>query len=324
MAGRTDSTPETQLEVSASLAPSPASRASICRGDCKVFSWVWERRSVAIAYETFGTGPPCLLLPAFSTVCTREEMRALAARLADRLTVTLVDWPGFGESSRQPFAYGPLLMQSFLGDFVARVFHALPAVVAAGHAAGYALALARTRAPCWSRIVLLAPTWRGPLPTAMGRSSEHWGWLRRLVRAPFVGEGLYRLNTAAPVIALMYRRHVYANRVRVTGELVRTKQATARRPRGRHASVAFVTGALDLVPDRDSFHRLVRRPPAPTLIVYGADTPPRSRAEMESLAGLEGIIVRVVPGSLAVHEEHPEVVFQALGGFLSQNVGGGT
>jgi pimeloyl-ACP methyl ester carboxylesterase len=290
----------------------------------RVFSWSWEGRPVAIVYETFGSGPPCLLLPAFSTVCTREEMRPLAMRLADRLTVTLVDWPGFGESSRQPFAYGPLLMQAFLGEFLAQVFAEPPSVVAAGHAAGYALALARMRSPCWTRIVLVAPTWRGPLPTAMGRPPERWGWVRRLVRTPLLGEGLYRMNTAGPVIALMYRRHVYADRLQVTGALVRTKQAIARRARGRHASVAFVTGALDPVGDREQFQRLVAPPSAPTLIVYGSDTPPRSRAEIESLKGLGGIAVSAVPGSLGVHEEQPEIVFRAIAGFLFQNVGGGT
>jgi pimeloyl-ACP methyl ester carboxylesterase len=285
--------------------------------DRQTYSWTWMHRRVEVACETFGRGAPCLMLPALSTVSTREELRPLAVRLAAHRTVTLIDWPGFGESSRQSFAYQPALMHAFLADFVGSRFSQPPAVVAAGHAAGYALALARARPQAWSRIVLLAPTWRGPLPTAMRRPPERWGWVRSLVRAPLVGNALYRLNTAAPVIALMYRRHVYASPERVTPSLVRSKQAVARQPQARHASVAFVTGGLDPVLSRESFHHLISPSPAPLLIVYGAETPRRSRAEMESLRGLEGIEIHTVPGgSLGMYEEQPDAVFQVISPFL--------
>jgi pimeloyl-ACP methyl ester carboxylesterase len=283
----------------------------------QTYSWTWQGQPVAIAYDTFGSGPPCLLLPALSTVCTREEMRPLASLLAGHFTVTLVDWPGFGESSRQPFAYEPALFHRFLRDFVRSMFPEAPTVVAAGHAAGYVLELARTNPRSWPRIALIAPTWRGPLPTAMARPSARWSWVRRVVRAPLIGETLYRLNTARPVIALMYRRHVYADPQRVTGEFVRTKQAVARERHARHASVAFVTGALDPVDSRAAFHDLIASSAVPLLIVYGADTPPRSRAEMEALRGLDRVDVRVIPGSLGIHEEEPDAVWRALMPFLT-------
>ena len=305
-----------QLAVS-STAPALPERSTMPEGPRQTYFWTWKGRQVAIAYETFGNGPSCLLLPAFSTVSTREEMRPLAARLAQRLTVTLIDWPGFGESSRQPLAYEPALIHAFLGDFIPSMYPRPPAVVAAGHAAGFALAMARAHQGAWSRIALVAPTWRGPLPTAMMRPPSHWAWVRRLVRTPLIGEMFYRLNTAGPVIALMYRRHVYANPERVTRNLVQAKQAVARQRHARHASVAFVTGALDPVSSRDAFHNLIVPPPAPLLIVYGTETPPRSRAEMEALRGLDRIDVRVIPGSLGVHEEQPDAVFQAIAPFLT-------
>jgi hypothetical protein len=82
------------------------------------------------------------------------------------------------------------------------VLKAAPAAVAAGHAAFYALVLARDRPGVSSHAVLLAPTWRGPLPTAMGVHPRAYAWVRGLVVSPVIGEALYRLNTLGSVICL--------------------------------------------------------------------------------------------------------------------------
>jgi pimeloyl-ACP methyl ester carboxylesterase len=248
------------------------------------FSWNWQGRPVHATYDVIGTGAPVLLLPAFSTVSTREEMRPLAARLVARgFACTLLDWPGFGASTRGRLGYSPALYHQFVADFAAAVLPAGTAVVAAGHAAGYALALGHTRPGVWRRAVLLAPTWRGPLPTAMGARPGTYARVRALVAAPIIGEGLYRLNTHSSVLAMMYRRHVYAQADRVTDEFVAQKQAVARRRGARFASVAFVTGALDPLADRAAFMALLSPPPAPTLVLCGTATPPKSKAEMERL-----------------------------------------
>jgi hypothetical protein len=49
-----------------------------------------------------------------------------------------------------------------------------------------------------------------------------------VIRAPLIGPALYRLNVAKPVIAAMYRRHVYADRNRITPEFLGQKTAVAR------------------------------------------------------------------------------------------------
>ena len=47
----------------------------------------------------------------------------------------------------------------------------------------------------------------------------------------------------------------------------------------------------------------------PIIVVYGAETPPKSRAEMEALASLPNVVAAVVPhAKLAVHEEFPDEV----------------
>jgi len=56
-------------------------------------------------------------------------------------------------------------------------------------------------------------------------------------------------------------------------------------------------------------------------VLYGAETPPKSRAEMEALAGVPGIrTVRLPQGKLSVHEEFPEATADATGPFLSEGM----
>lgn len=58
-------------------------------------------------------------------------------------------------------------------------------------------------------------------------------------------------------------------------------------------------------------------PDAPILVLYGADTPPKSLAEMEALAGVPGIDAhRLAAGSLGLHEENPDAAAEVLRPFL--------
>jgi len=52
-------------------------------------------------------------------------------------------------------------------------------------------------------------------------------------------------------------------------------------------------------------------------VVYGAETPARSKAEMETLCRLPNVQSRELPaGKLAVHEEFPALVAEAVRPFL--------
>jgi hypothetical protein len=54
-------------------------------------------------------------------------------------------------------------------------------------------------------------------------------------------------------------------------------------------------------------------------LVYGAETPAKSRAEMEALAAVPGIrTARLARGKLAVHEEFPDATFGAIDPFLAE------
>ena len=95
------------------------------------------------------------------------------------------------------------------------------------------------------------------------------------------------------------------------------KLAVTRAPGARHASVRFVTGALDRVDSRAAFIDLARRASVPILAVIGEETPPKSRAEMEQLANVPNVQVAHLPtGKLAIHEEFTDAVANVIVPFL--------
>lgn len=286
-------------------------------GSVREFSWTWQGKPVTVIYEVLGEGRPLLLLPAFSTTSTRAEMRGLAKQLALKFQVVAVDWPGFGESSRRAFNYRPELYLAFLRAFVRSIFSEPVVVIAAGHAAGYVMQLAEQQS-AWAYVILAAPTWRGPLPTAMG---EHrWGYrlLRQLIALPLLGQFLYWLNTLPPFLAWMYRRHVYGEAKHVTPAVMRQKWRTTQRWGARHASAAFVTGALDPVRRRMDFLSYFQPLTVPVLAVIGEQTPPKSRAEMEVLVHFSGVQVYRMPGSLGLHEEYAQEFIDGILPFLKK------
>jgi pimeloyl-ACP methyl ester carboxylesterase len=284
-------------------------------GTVQEYIWRWEDQPLRVIFETIGTGSPLLILPAFSSVSMRGEMGELANLLAPCFQVTVIDWPGFGQSSRPSLNYRPEIYQQFLEDFIATVFTTPITVVAAGHAATYVLQLAQKQPDVFTKILLLAPTWRGPLPT-MGANTQVADFVKGLVRSPLVGQALYKLNTAPSFLSWMYRRHVFSDDSKLTPSFIAKKYQTTQKPGARFASAAFVTGNLDAVRQQSDFLTLVQSLSIPIMVVIGESTPPKSRQEMNALAALPGVRSVIIPGSLGLHEEYPELVFTAVQDFL--------
>jgi pimeloyl-ACP methyl ester carboxylesterase len=286
-------------------------------GTVHEFNWSWRDRPLTIVYETLGTGHPILLLPALSTVSTRAEMNGIAQRLAPDFQVIALDWPGFGDSSRSRACRHPNLYQACLQAFVQSVVGAPVVAIAAGHGAGYVMKLAHQAPELVTYAILVAPTWRGPLPT-MGA----YRWLCRgiefLIGLPVIGQWLYQLNTAPRFLRWMYRRHVYTHTEHLTNEFIDHKWRITQRPQSRFASAAFVTGALDPVHSSSAFVNLFQPASIPVLAVIGEQTPPKSRAEMEVLVHFCGTQCYRMPGSLGLHEEYPEYLMSGLLPFLKK------
>jgi pimeloyl-ACP methyl ester carboxylesterase len=287
----------------------------------RTLSWNQGHLKVELGLEEGGSGASLVLLPALSSICTRGEMRPLGERLAAHFQVRSVDWPGFGALPRPRADWSAAVLSAYLRWLLEEALAPPHMIVAAGHAATYALALCAARPGLITRLVLVAPTWRGPLPTMMGGQRPWFATLRSLLDNPIVGPVLYRLNVSAPVVRHMAREHVYQQREWLQGERLDAKLAVTRVHGARHASVRFVSGALDAVGSRAQWLALAGQVDIPVLQVYGEYTPGRSRAEMESLAQLPSVrSVRLPHGRLAVHEEYPEEVAAAVLPFLRGSI----
>ena len=294
----------------------PTQLNSSIGGIKNVYHWNFLDKQYQIVYETIGAGNPVLLLPAFSTVSSRTEMKGIANILATQYRVTVLDWLGFGESQCPPVDYNPALFQQLLGDIVKSIFNSSIILIAAGHASGYALKFAQDNPDLISQLILIAPTWQGPL-RVMGLPDGVRNGVKNLVRSPVIGQGLYYLNTTPGFLRLMYKRHVYVDETKLTPEFIARKHQITSKPGARYAPAAFVTGAIDPVADREEFLQLLSSVSMPVLIILAENAPPKSKAEMEAMAELEQVQTIKLAGTLGIYEEYPEAVTEAIQNFLT-------
>jgi pimeloyl-ACP methyl ester carboxylesterase len=279
-----------------------------------------DGREITLGLEEAGNGPSVVLLPALSSISTRTEMRPLLDRVASNFHVVTVDWPGFGDCPHPRCDWSPEILSAFLDWFLTEVTLLPHGIIAAGHAATYALHQAVHRPGTTGRLVLIAPTWRGPLPTVLNGQRSWFARIRGVLDRPVVGPLLYRMNVSRFVISKMTRGHVYQDPEWLSGQRLSAKLAVTRAQGARYGSVRFVTGALDRVESRTSFLDLARRASVPILVLYGDDTPRKSRAEIEALAEIPGVRTERLPrGKLAIHEEFPDSVADPAMAFLSEN-----
>jgi pimeloyl-ACP methyl ester carboxylesterase len=244
-------------------------------------------------------------------------MRPLQERLAAAFATVAIDWPGFGDAPRPAVRWQPDAYRTFLTDVLERAVERPLATVAAGHAAGYCLEAARTRPGTTGRLCLIAPTWRGPLPTVMGRRRAAFAYIARAGDLPVIGDLIYRLNVNRFMIRMMALGHVYRDPRALPERLMAEKLQVTRASGARHASIRFVVGELDPMASREEFLGTARQVTEPILVIYGADTPPKSKAEMAELGALPNVRATLLPaGKLAIHEEFADEVAGAVRAFL--------
>jgi pimeloyl-ACP methyl ester carboxylesterase len=297
------------------LTDSPTKIKPAIGGKVDRYNWHFSGKQYQVIYETIGQGNPVLLLPAFSTVSSRTEMKVIAQILASHYRVTVLDWLGFGESECPPVDYNRVLFQQLLQDFVKAVFDRPIILVAAGHAAGYALTLAKNQPEIVSKLILVAPTWQGPL-RVMGVPDGVRNGVKNLVRSPLLGQTLYYLNTTPSFLRLMYKRHVYVDEAKLTPEFIAHKHQITSKKGARYAPAAFVTGAIDPVTNREEFLNLLSSVSISKLIILAENAPPKSKSGMEAMAALETVHTVRLPGTLGIHEEYPTAVTEAIQNFI--------
>ncbi len=276
-------------------------------------TWSCDGRTLSIGLDRAGTGPAILLLPALSSISTRREMHPLQQRLARSFTTLTIDWPGFGEQPRPYVDWRPEIYGAFLTHLLTHVVPKPFGTIAAGHAAGYALKHASMFEHDTGRLVLLSPTWRGPLPTMVGRRYAIFSRMARGFDPPLLGPMLYGLNVNRAVIGMMAREHVYADPGWLQGHRLEEKLAVTRAPGARHSSARFVAGRLDPFGSREEQAKAVQQIVVPILNLFSEKAPAKSRAEMEALAMSPNVkTVRLPEGKLSFYEEFPEATADVI------------
>lgn len=279
----------------------------------ETLEWQWGGMTLEVGVTRRGEGPEVLLLPALSTISTRHEMDDLQTLLAERFTTVSVDWPGFGDRPRPFMEASPAMLTAFVDWLLDEVVFLPDMIVAAGHGAGTLLRHLKTSPDAAERLVLIAPTWRGPLPTMAGERKPWFGHLRAWFDRPLAGAALYRLNVSGWFIRRMAGEHVYETPNWLSGERLAAKKRVARTRGARHGSIRFVTGEVDPFQRREEFVAALKGASAQTLLLMTRGMPPRSRAEMRALSTLERVSTTMLDhGRLSVHEEYPEEVAAAI------------
>jgi pimeloyl-ACP methyl ester carboxylesterase len=108
-----------------------------------------------VAYQELGAGPPVVLLHAFGPGFDAGQWRAVAEALAPRCRVLAPDLPGWGRSAT--LAPRPELYLACLADFLSGAVWERVLLVAAGHAAPYAVRLAAEHPGLVTGVALVAP-----------------------------------------------------------------------------------------------------------------------------------------------------------------------
>jgi len=273
-------------------------------------------RDIQLIVETIGSenAPLWLLLPALSTVSSRSEWKDFIDVAKDVRRIVSFDWPGFGDSDRPPITYdADVLCQALVAilQYIAIKNNQSITIIAAGHSASIALGMAAKYSNQWEKLVLVAPTWRGPFPTMTGLNPQKLSWIRKLISLPLIGPVLYRLNTSKTILKLMLRRHVWVDSSLLSPEKVLDQQRLSRRTGARFASAAFVSGGLDPAADRSWWLQQAEKLSCPMEIVLADEAPPRSRKEMELLADHANHKINI-KGRLGLHQEFGSTLARRL------------
>lgn len=207
------------------------------------------------------------------------------------------------------------------------------AVVAAGHAAITALRVAQSHPELFSCLVLLNPTFRGPLPTAVhDLQAKGQGFavsamtaamtaVWRVYQTSFLGDYVHDRFTTAGNITHQLRSHVFEDHSHITADVVARNMAFAREG-PILGKCAFLVGKADPLSNRDELRAVVGDAcKVPTLVIMGYGAPETSRSDLQPLvdaAQVSSSNVRFVEtrGALRSYEEYPQQIGAVIKSFI--------
>ena len=254
-------------------------------------------RGLDVEYTEAGDpdDPDLVVLHGLNAAGSSGEFREVFDTLAEDYHVVAPDLPGFGRSDRPPLSYSSTLYTEFVDDFLAE-FES-PAVVASSVTAAYTLGALAEGDHTISDLLLICPTAiAGPQPPKQ--------WLRELLRAPVVGEGLFNLIASKPSIRYFNADHGYYDPTKVTEEWQDYEWQTAHQPNARFAPASFISGYLN---SDVELADAIRSLDVSTTIVWGRDADITPLSDGRELADEADATLVVFDRALLLpHVEFPE------------------
>lgn len=261
-----------------------------------------------------GDAPPLVLLHALGPGYDSQQWRAAAEALAGQYAVYVPDLPGWGRSpAPKGHAAAPHLYVAALEDFLTEVVREPAVVVAAGHAAPYAVRVAVENPRAVRALGLVCPV---GLTGADSKPAS--SFVSRLLGLPVLKETVLDLLTGRSSLEHHLRREVYAAPERVDAALLDHHYRSSHLARTRAIYAAWLRGELWKEVGGEELAQIS----APVWLAWGRDAvePPVERADLW-LRQLpeEGTEIDILEGSGSLpHAETPAVFTRALERFLAR------
>ncbi|MFC7134449.1 MULTISPECIES: alpha/beta fold hydrolase [Salinibaculum] len=261
-------------------------------GDHGTYRW----RGFDIAYTEAGDpeDQDLLLFHGINAAGSSHEFHRIFDELSEDYHVIAPDLPGFGHSDRPPLLYSASLYTTFVGDAIDDLSDEPPIVIAGSLTGAYAAMAARTHEV--DELVLISPT-----DSSMGGRRV---WLRTLLRAPVVGEGIHNLVTSHRALRYFHADHGYYDVENLSDEVVDYEWEVAHQPGARFAPASFLSGFLAPTEDLDD---VLAELDVPLTLVWGRDAEVTPLSEGYDLAERADARLAVFDEALLLpHVEHPE------------------
>jgi len=272
-------------------------------GDRGTYRW----RGFDVAYAEAGdpAAPDVVLLHGVDAAASAREFAGVFDALAEDYHVLAPDLPGFGGSDRPPVAYTSTLYEGFVADFLADAADD-PVVVASSLTGSWAAMAAAAEdddeaggGADVAGLVLVCPT---------ADTGQRRPLVRRLLRAPVVGTGLFHALTSERGLRWFDRRDAFYETV--PEGFVEHQYRTSHQPGARFAPASFAGGFLD--PNVDLAETLAGLD-APVTLVWGREAVVTPLADGKELAdAADARLVVLDDTSLLPHAEQPESFLEAV------------
>ena len=284
-----------------------------------------------VIFQELGAGPPIVLLHAFGPGYDSRQWGPAAEELARHYRVLAPDLPGWGRSA--PVEPRPELYLASLADLLVGVVRDPAVLVAAGHAAPYAVHLAAALPDQVRALALVAPAGSdsdlgGAADASDADAADGTGQLSavhppagqllaELLAVPLLRVSVLDALTSRAALAHHLRRHAYAAPERVDAALVEHHYRVSHLPAHREALAAYWRGELEL-----STADALRRLRMPVWIGRGAAgraaEPDRADSATASLLPPASRIETLHDSRELPHAEQPLAFSRALTRFLAQ------